>query len=89
MDAKLAEIAALARSAVSLIEEETPKTAEAATLLRKIATLALADEPRVTVSAPPAEMLPPATLTTSWLTELRLAETPSRRPEAEERSVLR
>ena len=84
MDAKLAEIAALARSAVSLIEEETPKTAEAATLLRKIATLALADEPRVTVSAPPAEMLPPATLMTSWLTELRLAETPSRRPEAED-----
>ena len=84
MDAKLSQIAALARSAVSLIEEETPKTAEAATLLRKIATLALADEPRVTVSAPPAETLPPATPTTSWLTELRLAETPSRRPEAED-----
>ena len=38
MEAKLSEISVLARAALSLLEEEaSPKTAEAATLLRRVA----------------------------------------------------
>ena len=69
MEAKLSEISVLARAALSLLEgEASPKTAEAATLLRRVAALA---EAAPTPPPRPDALLP-------------VEATPARRPEPED-----
>ena len=70
MEAKLSEISVLARAALSLLEgEASPKTAEAATLLRRC-RLGLAEAPAAELPSRPDALLP--------------AETPARRPEPDD-----
>ena len=72
MEAKLSEISVLARAALSLLEgEASPKTAEAATLLRRVAALA---------EAAPAQAAPPSRPDAL----LPVEATPARRPEPED-----
>ena len=72
MEAKLSEISVLARAALSLLEgEASPKTAEAATLLRRVAALAEAAPAQAALPPRPDALLP-------------VEATPARRPEPED-----
>ena len=72
MEAKLSEISVLARAALSLLEgEASPKTAEAATLLRRVAALAEAAPAQAALPSRPDALLP-------------VEATPARRPEPED-----
>ena len=72
MEAKLSEISVLARAALSLLEgEASPKTAEAATLLRRVAALAEAAPAQAAPLPRPDALLP-------------VEATPARRPEPDD-----
>ena len=72
MEAKLSEISVLARAALSLLEgEASPKTAEAATLVRRVAALAEAAPAQAALPSRPDALLP-------------VEATPARRPEPED-----
>ena len=72
MKAKLSEISVLARAALSLLEgEASPKTAEAATLVRRVAALAEAAPAQAALPSRPDALLP-------------VEATPARRPEPED-----